>query len=487
MEPFRAQGLLAPYVRLWCVSNALRIASGTSAATALGDALAGQPTAVLLGLLTLLGLFPTSPPLLATTLLARAVSNLAKGAALGNSQTWGTLTDLSLLGALCETLALRGRWLPPLSAEEEAAIVRSCAPAVRVQLATVYAASALWKLNSSFAEPRRSCAAVFALQMLEHLPPAVTATPLPALMAAAAPALVLLVETAIPALLLAPCCWAGVSSALSFHLAIAACPPPNNIASFGATTGSGHDWHLCFLVWLAVPLAAAALVSSRSARACSGQPPAPADPPAAVSRGGRWWRRALVGGTGAYAFLLPALGLQERGGCLMFSQLRLHGGSNHLLGAPTGLLQRVLIDAPPENAFAGGVVRVESTSLHWVHNTFAEHFAPHQLALLRAGGFDGGFFPTSKATKRELASPEGPLPRAVRFTLHNLGFRRLLADAEARNDTFSLTYTRLRATKGGGGRAGRHWSSLAAFCLAPQPIPIVEGDELDELHCVSFG
>ena len=201
MEPFRAQGLLAPYVRLWCVSNALRIASGTSAATALGDALAGQPTAVLLGLLTLLGLFPTSPPLLATTLLARAVSNLAKGAALGNSQTWGTLTDLSLLGALCETLALRGRWLPPLSAEEEAAIVRSCAPAVRVQLATVYAASALWKLNSSFAEPRRSCAAVFALQMLEHLPPAVTATPLPALMATAAPALVLLVETAIPALL----------------------------------------------------------------------------------------------------------------------------------------------------------------------------------------------------------------------------------------------------------------------------------------------
>ena len=46
----------------------------------------------------------------------------------------------------------------------------------------------------------------------------------------------------------------------------------------------------------------------------------------------------------------------------MFSQLRLHGGSNHYL-LPTSLLQAALIDASPSNAFAGGVVRVEATKV----------------------------------------------------------------------------------------------------------------------------
>ena len=67
--------------------------------------------------------------------------------------------------------------------------------------------------------------------------------------------------------------------------------------------------------------------------------------------------RRLFGVAVVYALLLPVLGLQEKAGCLMFSQLRLHGGSNHYL-LPTSLLQRALIDAPPTNAFAGGVVRV---------------------------------------------------------------------------------------------------------------------------------
>ena len=38
-----------------------------------------------------------------------------------------------------------------------------------------------------------------------------------------------------------------------------------------------------------------------------------------------------------YAFGLPMLGLQEKAGCLMFSQLRLHAGSNHYM-LPTSLL-----------------------------------------------------------------------------------------------------------------------------------------------------
>ena len=66
----------------------------------------------------------------------------------------------------------------------------------------------------------------------------------------------------------------------------------------------------------------------------------------------------------------------------MFSQLRLHGGSNHLL-LPTALLPRALLHASPTNAFAGGVVRVEATDLRWVGNTFAEHMGPRTLRLVR--------------------------------------------------------------------------------------------------------
>eukprot|EP00965_Chrysotila_dentata_P090318 2980291-Pleurochrysis_carterae.AAC.1 len=70
----------------------------------------------------------------------------------------------------------------------------------------------------------------------------------------------------------------------------------------------------------------------------------------------------------AFFSLSPPLSLpQERGGCLMFSQLRLHAGSNHRL-LPTAMLQRALRHAHPSNAFAGGVVRLEQTNISWVAN-----------------------------------------------------------------------------------------------------------------------
>ena len=66
----------------------------------------------------------------------------------------------------------------------------------------------------------------------------------------------------------------------------------------------------------------------------------------------------------------------------MFSQLRLHGGSNHYL-LPTSLLQRALIDAGPTNAFSGGVVRIESTDLEWVGNTVLQQLARSQARTWR--------------------------------------------------------------------------------------------------------
>ena len=68
----------------------------------------------------------------------------------------------------------------------------------------------------------------------------------------------------------------------------------------------------------------------------------------------------------------PLFTLGPTGGSFARVQLRLHGGSNNYL-LPTSLLQSTLTDADPSSAFAGGVVRVEATNLHWVGNTFAEH------------------------------------------------------------------------------------------------------------------
>lgn len=621
--PPSASSLLVPYVYLWCASNALRIYPGLipSNATALGDSLASQPALLLLGALALLASRPLDPVLLVGVVATRALTNLSKGHALGNSQTWGALTDVTLLHALLHTLSRRSaalaasppseakakdegeparplerlherrrrrrRWVTPLSASEQRRLVALCAPIVRVQLAIFYAASGFWKLNSSFMHPQRSCGSIFAVQLLEYLPAAATtaASPLPRWAAAAGPTLTLLAEVLVPVCQLLPARWLGIASTLLFHLLIAINPPPNNIATYGATTvprlffwlpstasasltaaaqpgwlgglgmalaalamalsapmqaharstnhGSGPDLHLGFLCWLAVPLTLVCMRSaSRPSQRSASRTPASlaaqrqrdedAEGARLASSGfAHTWQRLMVAFSLVYAFVLPILGLQERGGCLMFSQLRLHGGSNHLL-LPTGLLQRRLVEAEPANALAGGIVRIESTDLHWVHGALAEHLSPHTLALLRAASFDGAFFPVSKASKRRLDQAGGPIPRPLRFTLHSLGLRRLLAEAAARNDSFTLTYTRLQAAEGDeawrrhakgarhtlvGDAVGRlrcrscdarelallappsawHWASALTFLLAPQPNPIVADDDVGEMHCISFG
>ena len=49
----------------------------------------------------------------------------------------------------------------------------------------------------------------------------------------------------------------------------------------------------------------------------------------------------------------------------MFSNLQVHGGSNHLL-LPTGLLFHAFSDRGDDHPFGGGVIRVEQTDSKWL-------------------------------------------------------------------------------------------------------------------------
>ena len=60
--------------------------------------------------------FPSRPAIVVTALATRIVSNLAKGGALGNSQSWATHTDLPLLAALIAAGSAHG-WLRALDAQ----------------------------------------------------------------------------------------------------------------------------------------------------------------------------------------------------------------------------------------------------------------------------------------------------------------------------------------------------------------------------------
>lgn len=140
----------------------------------------------------------------------------------------------------------------------------------------------------------------------------------------------------------------------------------------------------------------------------------------------------------------------------MFSNLRMQGGTNHLLGVPTSLLHqwRYAGYSVSDDPFSGGIVRVEhQTSRH------VDEFYPAELsgvltngtkALLKRGGHSGRMF--NSAVARVVGSfavparAEGAL--FVPFTLPAFEVRRLLRDARASGEAFEIVYTNLPGATG---------------------------------------
>ena len=95
--------------------------------------------------------------------------------------------------------------------------------------------------------------------------------------------------------------------------------------------------------------------------------------------------------------------------------LRMQGGSNHLLGVPTSLLQRWNEHAGAKSIFTGGVVRIESTNSSIIAKAYPGEVStllpPAAVALLRRVGHSGRQF--NPAFSRVEGGDRVPGERAV--------------------------------------------------------------------------
>lgn len=245
-----------------------------------------------------------------------------------------------------------------LSREEAVSIAEATTAIVRWQFIVFYAAAAFFKFNSGFMHHRFSCAPIYVLQLVERQLGADTLRRLPAAveaLTAAAPTLILFVETLIPILLVLEI-RSGLVFAALFHWMIAVTPPPNNIGTFGMSTlprfllmVPDHDAAAAAVASLARPGATSLIVLAVAAATTALQPmtylisPDATDflcgalvalvviasvrsspaPRSGTRPGAIGW--ALRAYAVFYGFIGIPLGLIDMGSANMFSSLRMHG------------------------------------------------------------------------------------------------------------------------------------------------------------------
>ena len=223
----------AAAVRAWCAHEGLKLffvpasPAWLAICTLLVGAAAAQPSAETLAL----------------ALLVRLADMVARMPVIWDSWYWCLQIDGGLLVLLLRYLIVgSGKSAKPeWWADAQKAARTDCesmaswwATTARLQLACFYLAAGFWKINTSFLDPRTSCAPIFTLTLL----PAVGLAPPPSLaplVARASPLMTIVGEMAIGVLLLLPSrtlVRAGTLLALVLHLGIALTPSPNNATPF---------------------------------------------------------------------------------------------------------------------------------------------------------------------------------------------------------------------------------------------------------------
>ena len=160
----------------------------------------------------------------------------------------------------------------------------------------------------------------------------------------------------------------------------------------------------------------------------------------------------------AYAYALPILGLQDIAACGMFANMHFvtaaYTGSNHWL-VPTGLLQaRYEHASARDNPFAGGVVQIVHTTSSSMRDLFPAEstsmLSPRAREYLSHAGHAAREFGPS--TTRVVGTLPGMKPHPdparpqLEYLLPAVELRRLLAEARANNESFTLTYKRVSRT-----------------------------------------
>ena len=175
-----------------------------------------------------------SPRLLLVLHIVHMYLHITRLPEIWNSEWWDGLVEVTVLLAGVTCLLLRR----PVSKDELAHwMSMRAAPAARTVFLLLYALTVLYKLTTTFLDPKVSCAPLFLMALLESVWPSSVADPpatLLRLIVSISPAATVFVEALIPwALYVSP--WPfGYAVGVLFHLLIALTPPPNNAGGFSA-------------------------------------------------------------------------------------------------------------------------------------------------------------------------------------------------------------------------------------------------------------
>ena len=96
------------YLLLWTVANLLRIQVGFNTGTGLVGSTMDRGALALPLLVLVAGLVPARWPVPFAAMAVRALTNLAKGSFMSNSQMWATQMDTAVLLALAACVCRRG-------------------------------------------------------------------------------------------------------------------------------------------------------------------------------------------------------------------------------------------------------------------------------------------------------------------------------------------------------------------------------------------